>query len=219
MKPLGQLPELIEFLKSENILLNSSQKEMLEYFYEAVLAYSAKHNIISKNDQKHIIDKHIAGSFYFVKILKEQFPVHKNILDLGSGAGFPGVILSIYFKSTYVVMIDSVRKKTLFLKRVIDDLNLNALVVNDRIEAFIGNNKIPFEILTARALASIDDLVTMCTPLLTKATLHTIKGENYLAESVLSQGKCDIKPYNIAESWVAYSGFLKNKTHIALSMT
>jgi len=216
VEPLEELYKLYSFLNQQGIALESAQREKLEHYYHALLSFSLKHSIISKNDQNYIISKHFTGSFHFIKILMNNPP--QNILDLGSGAGFPGVLLSLFFKKARVTMIDSVRKKTVFLSRVIKELDLNATVINDRIENFLLYNERPFDIITARALASVDDLVEMSRSLLKNAELHTVKGPDYQKEIKKYDSLCKIKEFPISKEWSSFSEFLDNKIHISLTI-
>jgi 16S rRNA (guanine527-N7)-methyltransferase len=213
---MEDLSKFISFLKARGIPLTSLQEEKLKNYYLALVSFSLKHNLISKNDKDRIIQNHFAGSFYFVKTISETTRKMDYLLDLGSGAGFPGIILAIFFANTKVIMIDSVRKKSLFLKRVVEDLQLNAEVINQRIEHYISDNLLKYDIITARSLAPLDSLLALCKPLLQNGVLHTVKGKNYMEEISKSPYHFQINEYSIHPSWSDYSPFLKNKLHLLI---
>lgn len=212
-----EFSNLFHFLESEGIVISSSQKEELHLYHRSLISYSKQHNIVSKGDIEFIIQKHFLGSFYFVKHIAQTADSPGNILDIGSGAGFPGIILSIFFRNSKVVLVDSVRKKTLFLKRVQKELNLNLTVHNERIESFLYTDKTKFNIITARALASISDLIHKTASRLNESKLYTIKGINYKSEITNACKFYKISEFSIDPNWIKYSDFLKNKIHLAIS--
>ncbi|MBE7705632.1 MAG: 16S rRNA (guanine(527)-N(7))-methyltransferase RsmG [Cyanobacteria bacterium SIG30] len=123
--------ELIE--KNFNIevteKINSDIDVWLQYFND----YNSHTNLISKGDLKNIFEKHIFDSLALVKYLD----LNKNykIIDVGTGGGFPSVILAIFFRNLEIIAVDSVGKKINFIKEIKEKLNLKNLdAINDRIE-------------------------------------------------------------------------------------
>lgn len=217
VKQVESLNNLISFLDSELIVLSSQQRKSLYFYYHALLQYAGKHNLISKNDINFIIEKHFLSSFCFVNAIRKNINEKDQILDLGSGAGFPGIILAIFFSGNRVTMIDSVRKKSVFLKRVIEEIGIEAIVINDRIENYIQNNDCIYKIITARALASIDDLVEYIRPILKKSTLHTIKGNDFYVEMNSCKNEIKVSSIDFEENWLNQSPYLKNKVYLKIN--
>lgn len=120
-------------------------------YVETLIKWQKKLNLISPDTVLNIKERHIDDS----KTLLDLVPKDKLILDIGSGAGFPGMILGIYGYTIH--LLDSDYRKCSFLKEVIRILNLSHVTVhNCRIEDYIG--PLP-EILTSRALAPLDKLL------------------------------------------------------------
>ena len=216
VKQLDDLQKLTSFLITENIHLSEQQILKLKIYLSELVSFAGKHRIVSNKDINHIVLRHFLSSFYFVKNIKDIVSESDNILDLGSGAGFPGIILSICFPNK-VVMVDSIRKKALFLNRIKKDLDLNCEVVNDRIENFTNYEKRGFKIITARALASINDLMDLSHSFLLKGVLHTIKGLNFKEEFSGREEEINLSVKKIDDNWTKYSDYLENKVYIAFS--
>jgi 16S rRNA (guanine527-N7)-methyltransferase len=190
----------------------------MQFYLQQLIYFGSKHRIISRKDIDHIIDKHFLSSFYFVKKIIPVLEPGDNLLDLGSGAGFPGILLSIFFSEHKVVLVDSIRKKTLFLKRISKKLNLNCDIIDKRIEEYQLECKTSFKIVTARALASINDLVQLASPFLEKAELHTIKGKNYNEEIVNFNQIKEIQAEEFSQAWPEYSSYLNDKVYVTIKI-
>ena len=103
-------------------------------------------------------------TFTISKIIKLD---NQSICDIGTGAGFPGLVLKIAYPNTHITLLDSTLKKCNFLKMVIDKLQLkNIEVINDRAENFAHNNRGVFDIVTSRAVAPLKHLLEYSIPLL-----------------------------------------------------
>lgn len=217
MKQLNDLKNLCDFLAAENIHLSEQQISKLKIYLSELLSFADKHRIVSNKDINHIVSRHFLSSFYFVKVIKNKISDNDNILDLGSGAGFPGILLSIYFPNK-IVMVDSVRKKALFLSRIKRALNLNCDVINDRIENFAMSDKREFKIITARALASINDLIDLAHSFLQTGVLYTLKGTNYKDEFSGREKEINLSADKIDSNWIKYSDYLENKVSVAFTL-
>jgi 16S rRNA (guanine527-N7)-methyltransferase len=217
VKQYDDLNSFISFLEGEGFMLSSKQQSQLKVFLEKLVLFSLSHRVVSRNDINFIVNKHFLSSFCFVKQINKTIAVGDNILDLGSGAGFPGILLSIFFNNNKVVLVDSVRKKTLFLKKMIKELGLYCDVVNMRIEDFKKVNPFSFRFVTARALASIDDLLELSSSYLTYGELHTIKGLDYSTEYTANE-KYKFSEVNFSPSWVEYSEYLGSKVYLKIKM-
>ena len=101
MKQADDLKQLLSFLNTESIILSAQQIKMLEEFLSELILFAEKHRIISRNDIVHIVSKHFLSSFYFVKQISKTISEKDCILDLGSGAGFPGIIFLLVFMERY----------------------------------------------------------------------------------------------------------------------
>jgi 16S rRNA (guanine527-N7)-methyltransferase len=214
------LSDLIQFLNKQNIHLDGIQIQQLELYYSELRISADKINLISSNDKEYIIERHFLPSFYFLYYMQiENNLLNKHILDLGTGAGFPGIILAIVLSSAKITLIDSSRKKTLFLKKLISKLNLKVDIICERIENLPNSSFNSFDIIVARAVASIPILFNWCIPFLKKnGYMLTLKGDNYKKElnNNLNINLNELQPYY---SWYNFSDYLINKRMVKISNT
>jgi len=159
--------------------VNLDQKmiKMLLTYLSELKAWNQKVNLTSLKDDKSIIISHFIDSLSLIPHL----PTSGCLLDLGSGAGFPGLPIKIARPELNITLLESKRKKVSFLKHVISILKLsNIITFHGRAEHFIAEQKMfdPFEIITARAVAKLDRLLIMSQPLLkTGGHLVAMKGK------------------------------------------
>jgi 16S rRNA (guanine527-N7)-methyltransferase len=117
---------------AENLNFNNDKLQKLELFVNEVLSYNKKYNLISKNSEKDIWHRHVLDSAQLI-----QYIDHKNfnsLSDLGTGAGFPGIILSIFYSDIltfHVKLYEKSKVKINFIKAVIAKLGLNNIDVYD----------------------------------------------------------------------------------------
>ena len=132
-------------------------------YKKAFLEENAKHNLISKNDEKFLYEKHIYDSLG-IKLFFEKYGIESaKILDIGCGGGFPCVPLAIEFKDMQIVGIDSIRKKIASVQAIADKLELKNLeLIADRVEN-LKNQK--FDIVVSRAVADMSKISEYALPL------------------------------------------------------
>ena len=110
--------------------LNKTQVEKIEFFITSLINYNTHTNLIGKSTLENFWDRHVLDCLQLTKHINDK---KLKIVDLGTGAGLPGILLSIAgYKE--VLMIDSVKKKTDFVKQIIKDLSLTSKILNKRIE-------------------------------------------------------------------------------------
>ena len=141
-------------------------EQRLVAFVDLLQRWNRRTNLISRSDGHQIVTKHIADSLAFLK-LNVLHPLH-NILDFGSGAGFPGLILKIAAPELQINLLDSKRIKVLFLREAIAALELSDVnVLLSRAEELSRDpNHDRYDFVLARAVASLVTLWTGSTPLL-----------------------------------------------------
>lgn len=125
-------------------------------YHGLLLEWNNKLNLVSRKDTENIIEKHFVVSAWLSAFLGNQ--QDKKMLDLGSGAGFPAVIMAIMNPDSLVEMIDSNKKRTLFLKEVVESLGLNARVYWDRIEDFVQGHRREYDYVFSRAVTDLQQL-------------------------------------------------------------
>ena len=136
----------------ETFNLNSSQNLKIQEFLSLLKNYNTKVNLVGKSTLMDPINSHILDSIQISRYIKNR---KLKIVDLGTGAGIPGIVLYIYGYFN-MFLIDSNIKKITFLKKVAKDLNLSFNIIYSRIENF---KNIKFDIIISRALAKLDKLL------------------------------------------------------------
>ena len=208
---------MIEFLQTQKIYLTPEQTDQLSEYHKSLLQWKNKINLVSSNDYNAILERHFITSFYYGFILINEINQMDYIIDMGSGAGFPGIILSILFPDHRISLIDSSRKKTLFLNFVKKDLQLvNCNIVNDRIENLLNQNNLIAKYIVARALAPLPKLIELAKFFIAPGSrLLTLKGADFKnrVEGNLINNK-QIRIISISRSWLEFSSYLNHKTFI-----
>ena len=152
----------IEELKKINIFIDEDQLIKLEKYYELIIEYNSHTNLTRITDKNEVYLKHYYDSLTLVKAIKLS---NQKILDVGTGAGFPGLVLKIVFPNLKVTLIDSLSKRITFLNEVIEKLGLKDIeAVHTRAEDFIKNNREKYDIVTSRAVANLRVLSELCIP-------------------------------------------------------
>jgi len=127
--------KLVELASNTGISIDTFQIDQLNSYYQLLLRWGKKINLFSSGDRQYLVERHFAASFMYVKqLLNDNYDNKKKYMDFGSGAGFPGIIISILLKPENLLLLDSNRKKTLFLKEVIKKHELSCAVLCSRIE-------------------------------------------------------------------------------------
>lgn len=138
-------------------------KNLFENYIKIFLEENQKLNLISKNDEKLLWEKHICDSLAIEKFF-EQYkisPIAKTLLDFGTGGGFPSVPIAIRYPDLKVTALDSIRKKINAIEEIKSKLQLtNLTTICDRVE----NISEKYDIITSRAVASMDKLIPYAIP-------------------------------------------------------
>lgn len=208
MKPEKQLTA---FFSNSPLSLDQNKEDNLSLFLSLLMQWSKKMNLISYADRRDIFRRHFIPSFWFFDVIKKNRP--ESLLDIGTGAGFPGIILKILYPKTEVTLIESNRKKTLFLKEVADQLKINPIIINDRIENFKIQNKETFDVIVSRAVTSINQIWEWAHGLLNNdGAVFVLKGTDYKTESdYKEQNEMKIDEIKPELKWTASSPNLTNK--------
>lgn len=152
-------------LEFAGIRLSQKQIEQFEQLANSLLETNKTTNLTAIRDLEGVYTKHFLDSLTLLKALPEKA---KNLADIGSGAGFPGLAIAIARPDIKITMVESIGKKTAFIQKSIELLKLkNAVVVKERVEA-LGNDKKfkkSFDVVTARAVAFLPKLIELCMPL------------------------------------------------------
>ncbi|MDY4159243.1 MAG: 16S rRNA (guanine(527)-N(7))-methyltransferase RsmG [Candidatus Onthovivens sp.] len=183
---------MIELLESYPFIkIDENQKNQLVSYMELTLKANESFNLTANDTKESFMIKNIIDSLLIVKNLDLD---GKNILDLGSGAGLPGIPLAIYYKNTNFTLLEPLTKRANFLKEIAQKLGLkNVNVVNDRAEIFIKNARESFDFVTSRAVSRLNILLELSIPFLkVGGKLIAYKGINYQEEINESKNALDL---------------------------
>lgn len=173
-------------LKKYNVSRETMDK--LITFQNMVLKWNEKFNLISKSSEDDIWERHILDSAQLFQYLSKE---DKSLYDFGSGAGFPAVVLAIisedFLPDLKITLIESIGKKATFLREVNKKLKLNMVVLPERIEKLTLPKA---DIITSRAMASLEKLLQYAKPFCNKETkLLFLKGEKWQEEIKTAEQK------------------------------
>ena len=147
----------IKELEKIGINLTNEQILKLDQFYRILLEWNEKINLTTITDENEVYLKHFYDSLTLIKVV--NFNEKMTLCDVGTGAGFPGIVLKIVFPNLRVTLIDSLNKRIIYLNDVINRLDLTDIeAVHARMEDYSRKNIEKFDIITARAVASISVL-------------------------------------------------------------
>lgn len=155
--------EFIEYLKELNIEINEEQLKKLRDYSDFLIEYNKKINLTSIINKKDIYLKHFFDSLTLYKAI--DLKKVNTLCDVGTGAGFPGVVIKILFPNIEVTLIESINKKTVFLKELVKKLNINIEIINIRAEEYSKNNKNKYDLVTCRALSKLNTISEICIPM------------------------------------------------------
>ncbi|MFA6860353.1 MAG: 16S rRNA (guanine(527)-N(7))-methyltransferase RsmG [Clostridia bacterium] len=158
------IEKLLKIFASYNIGLTQEQAKLFEKYFKLLISWNEKFNLTAITDEDEVIVKHFLDSV----LLAEFIPKNASVVDVGSGAGFPGIPLKILRDDINLVMIDSLQKRVGFLEEMIKELNLNnSSAIHTRGEDFASpnQNREKFDVCVSRAVARLATLSEVCLPL------------------------------------------------------
>lgn len=151
----------INELKKIGIDIDEEKIEKLDKFYDLLIEWNNKINLTTIIDKEEVYLKH----FYDSLTLFKEIDLNKDLTlcDVGTGAGFPGIVLKIVFPNLKITLIDSLQKRVTYLNDVIDKLELKEInAVHYRMEDYSRINEEKFDVITARAVANTKVLCEIC---------------------------------------------------------
>ena len=157
-------------------VLNKTQVDKIDYYLSSIIEHNKHTNLVGKSTIENIWDRHVLDCLQLTKYIINK---KLKIVDLGTGAGLPGVLFSIVVYQK-VLMVDSVKKKTDFVRKIIKELSLTAKIQNKRIEKPPTSQH---NIIVSRALAPLVKLLTYARMYSNKNTTSLfLKGRNANSE-------------------------------------
>ena len=163
--------------------LNKKQKELFDQYILELIKYNKHTNLVGKSTLIDPWKSHILDCLQILPLINNK---KTSILDMGTGAGLPGILFSILGFSN-VTLVDSNRKKTYFLKTIKKEMNLSFNIILNRLEKI---DNIKFDLITSRALANLEKLITYSQKFLKKNTvLVFLKGKTVNDELISAKKK------------------------------
>lgn len=169
----------IKDLKGLNIEVTEEKLELLNKFYHLLIEWNEKINLTTIVDEGKVYLKHFYDSLTLVKEI--DFSQDISLCDVGSGAGFPGIVLKIFFPNVKITLIDSLQKRVNYLNEVIKELGLNDIKAEHfRMEDYSKLHEEEFDYITARAVANLG--------ILAEISVRALKLNGHM---VFMKGNCD----------------------------
>ena len=156
---------LVRETKQLGITLSEKQIQQFIRYYELLVEWNSFMNLTAITEYEEVMEKHFVDSLAAVKVC--DFHQVKNLIDIGTGAGFPGIPLKIAFPHLEVVLLDSLNKRTKFLNEVINQLGLeNIRTIHGRAEDYAKQKEYreQFDVCVSRAVANLSTLSEYCIP-------------------------------------------------------
>lgn len=156
---------LVRGTKQLGITLSEKQIQQFIRYYELLVEWNSFMNLTAITEYEEVMEKHFVDSLAVVKVC--DFHQIKSLIDIGTGAGFPGIPLKIAFPHLEVVLLDSLNKRTKFLNEVINQLGLeNIRTIHGRAEDYAKQKEYreQFDVCVSRAVANLSTLSEYCIP-------------------------------------------------------
>lgn len=192
--------KLYELCKNNEIDLSDKQLEQFQIFYDYMIEMNQVMNLTSITEEDEVILKHFYDSMSVIKYY--DFNQGENVIDVGTGAGFPGIPLAILLPGIQFTLIDSLNKRITFLKDVVEKCGLkNVECIHSRAEELAKDEKYreKYDICVSRAVANLSILLEYCIPFIKKGgkfiSYKSISSEEELSASKNAQNKlcCKLK--------------------------
>lgn len=174
------LEELKEACASFHLELSQVMLAQFDVYADLLASWNQKMNLTAIVEKEEVIEKH----FYDCLLPLAHIKLKGDIADVGSGAGFPGLVFAIVCPNCKFTLIEPTGKRCNFLNEVINRLQLqNVTVVNERSEDYVKDHRESFDVVTARAVANLSILSELCVPLIKQDGIFlSLKGKNGLEE-------------------------------------
>ena len=158
---------LTNSLKEFHITLTNQQFHQFQSYYELMLEWNSFMNLTAITEMDEVIMKHFVDSVSLIQAVPDLAEKEYSLIDVGTGAGFPGIPLKIVFPDLKITLLDSLNKRVKFLNQVILDLSLDGIdAVHGRAEDLAQQEtyREQFDLCVSRAVANLSTLSEYCLP-------------------------------------------------------
>lgn len=181
-------------LEKLGIKLTELQKKQLEQFYKLLITWNEKINLTRITSKEDVYLKHFYDSLTIVKVVNLE--EKETLCDIGTGAGFPGIVLKIAYPHLKITLVDALQKRVNYLNEVINDLGLKDI---EAIHVRGENLKEKYDVVTARAVANIEKLLGYTMHLVKKDSIFVAMKGNITEELTVSVEKKISAKYEIVK--------------------
>lgn len=187
---------LKQYCDEFGININDDQLEKFNSYYKFMIDYNKTTNLTSITEEKEVCIKHFLDSL----LVKKSAELKGKVIDIGTGAGFPGIPLKIINESIDLYLLDSSEKKINFLRKLSKILDLKYECINSRAEDLSQEYREKFDLCVSRAVASLDILSEICIPFVKVGGVFvSMKGPSFEEEVDLSKEKISELGANITK--------------------
>ena len=157
---------LISKAKEIGVKVSPAQAEQFQIYLDLLLERNTVMNLTAITDPEEAVIKHFVDSLTLLKAL--EIKKNAKVIDVGTGAGFPGIPLKIMRPDIELTLLDSLNKRLVFLREVCDAIGIEAETIHKRAEEAGKDTKLreSFDVATARAVANMNILAEYCIPLI-----------------------------------------------------
>ena len=189
----------LEKLK-ELFKLNDKQVKQLDTYANFLIEYNKKINLTAITDYEEIIEKHFYDSL--IPLLHKD--IKGSLVDVGTGAGFPGVVIKIVKPDIKLILLEPINKRCIFLKELLNKLDIKDVdVINERGEDYSLKHREAYDFVTARAVTNLNALIEICGAM--------VKVDGYFIALRGKDGENELKDASLA---IKTMGFEKEDTFI-----
>ena len=199
---------MISLFQNFGLELSNDKCLLFDKYFELLIEWNKKINLTSITERNEVITKHFIDSVLLLSHYSENYFENKEVIDIGTGAGFPGIPLAIMMPNTNFTLIDSLNKRIHFLEIVIDELQLkNVRLFHGRAEDYGKDNDFreQFDFCVSRAVAPLPTLLEFCSPFIkvdgNLLLYKSKKSEDEIREAKHALSKLNCTISDICELW------------------
>ena len=179
--------KFIEEVNKLGIELNSEKLNKLDKFYNLLISWNEKINLTTITEEQDVYLKHFYDSLTLIKAI--DLTKDLTLLDVGTGAGFPGIVLKIVFPNLKITLLDSLNKRINYLNEIIKELELTDInTICSRCEDYTRENREKYDVVVARAVSHLEILSEIIIPIV-KVNGYFVAMKSNINEEITSSSK------------------------------